>query len=182
VRFTARVSTVSAPPSGIAWERVEEEVDQHLLQPIEIARDVRQILAELELRLHARVRELSREQLDGRVDEAVEADVAALVGPDLAAREVEQALDDARDARGLLGDDAGVLSTASGSFDFFLDRARAARDHVERRADLVRDLGRELTDRRELLALGPRAARARSSPRSAAASPRATRAARTSSR
>ena len=48
---------------------------------------------------------------------------------------------------------SAFFSTASGSLRLALDRPRAARDHVERRADLVRDLGGELTDRRELLGL-----------------------------
>ena len=90
-----------------------------------------------------------------RVDQRqlVEVDQGALVRTDLAPREVEQALDDAGDPRGLFRDDAGILLDGFGVLRLALDRPGAARDDVERRADLVRDLGRELADRRELLGL-----------------------------
>src|SRR5258706_16340330 len=72
---------------------------------------------------------------------------------DLTPREVEQALDDARDARGLLGDDLRVLLDCLRIARLALDRPRPPGDHVLRRPDLVRDLGGQLTDRRELFRL-----------------------------
>ena len=139
---------------GHRLHRVEQEVDHHLLEAVGVAGDARQALGAVEARLDLRARELTgRAAPSSSATSSLRLTSALPVVPTL--RRVKSS------RRWMMRVMRAVcsamisafFSTASGSLRLLLDRARAAGDHVERRADLVRDLGGELTDRRELLGL-----------------------------
>src|SRR5581483_2748639 len=71
------------------------------------------------------------------------------------AREIQHLPDDLRDAIDLAGDDAGVARDLGGIARALAlaESARPPADHVQRRADLVRDLSGHLADRRQFLRL-----------------------------
>src|SRR5256885_931224 len=145
--FTRGVAGCDLPAKGSHWTSLalvfrspvensvtgfELPVAGVLLPAIGVARDPRQAVGTLEPRLDLGTRKLAVQELDRGHRELVEVDLDLAGRADLAPREVEQSLDDARDARGLLGNDLGVLFNRIWILRLALDRARAPGDHVER--------------------------------------------------
>jgi hypothetical protein len=109
----ADLDAARLPAAAQRLDAVLHEVDEHLLQRAAVGEHLREVRRqhrdERDL-VHARV---VREQVgDGR-DDLVERDARPL-GP-AAARDVEQVLDDARRARGLLADAAEELLVSGGT-------------------------------------------------------------------
>ena len=131
---------------GHRLDAIHEQASQHL-QRLALVEVSAQRVVHVDVDLDAAgVRDWS-EQRRGVLDHLAHAHVASLKR--LATREVEQPADDGGHLARLFLDDASVVLDVVGRRLVHLDHHGAARNHVERRAELVADARRDLGDRAE---------------------------------
>ena len=146
----------SAPAAGHRVDGVADEVQERLLELRTVGADRGQARRHLERELDPASDERGAHQLGEPGHELAGRErPQAQGGPP---RPVEQRLDDRGDAGDLLLDRGEARGVGRSRGLLRLQQLDVARDHVERRADLVRDRGRHLPRERQALALGELAA------------------------
>jgi hypothetical protein len=130
--------------------RVEEEVDEDLLEVMPVAEDTRRRRNELELHVDTLQHALRLQQLDDRRSNVVDGD--GVRGRLARARVVEQAADDAVDSVDLATDLLHRLRRRRVVPGVVAEDVRVGVDGGERVPDLVRHARREPADARQLLA------------------------------
>src|SRR5471030_235526 len=131
--------------------RVEEEIEEDLLELMLDAEHVHHRRRELAPHLDAADLELVLEQREHVHDDGVEIHFGPFIGRRAGPGEVQQAVDDLRGAERLPFDLLEQDGPRIGRIGAFEKHLREAGDARERRVDLVRDARGQQTDRRHLL-------------------------------